>query len=145
MSRPTPHRREFLRDFCRRYNVAILYAFGSRGKEVLAWLDHLQQTLTPGSSDVDIGVKAMPDATWDIHTQVRMAVELEDWLHIHKVDLVVLDNADAFLAANIICGERLFADDEYLADEYDLYVLRRAGDQLHLERERQRLLLEKDP
>jgi hypothetical protein len=53
----------------------------------------------------------------------------------------VLPEADPFLAANVIRGERLFADDRYLADLYDLYVLRRAGDLVPLERERQALIL----
>jgi hypothetical protein len=46
-----------------------------------------------------------------------------------------------FLAANIIRGERLFADDSYHADKYDLYILRRAGDLSPLERERMALIL----
>jgi predicted nucleotidyltransferase len=144
MSQPKPSRQEFIADFCRRYGIAIPYVFGSRAKEVQAWVNDEVQSLAAGFSDVDIGVKALPGVTWDIHAKVRMAVELEDWLLIHRVDLVVLDETDAFLAANIIRGERLFADNEYLADEYDLYVLRRAGDQLHLERERQQLLLEQE-
>jgi len=41
----------------------------------------------------------------------------------------------------VIRGERLFAHDESVADEYDLYVLRRAGDLIPLERERMTLVL----
>ena len=67
---------------------------------------------------------------------------LEDLFDVGRVDLVVLPEADPFLAVNVIRGERLFADNAYLADEYDLYVLRRAADLLPLERERQRLILE---
>ena len=47
----------------------------------------------------------------------------------------------AFVAAEVIRGERLFARDEVEADEYDLYVLRRAGDQAPLERERMALVM----
>lgn len=57
------------------------------------------------------------------------------------MDLVVLEDADPFLAAEIIKGERLFARDEYEADEYDLFVLRRAGDLIPFERERLNLIL----
>jgi hypothetical protein len=53
----------------------------------------------------------------------------------------VLDEADPFLAANIIRGERLFAANSDSADEYDLYVLRRAGDFVPLERERIAMIL----
>ena len=40
--------------------------------------------------------------------------------------------------------ERLYAEDEYLADEYELYIFRRAGDCAHLERERVALILGED-
>ena len=74
--------------------------------------------------------------------KVELAVALEDLFGVNRVDLIVLPEADPFLAANVIRGERLFADDAYLADEYDLYVLRRAGDLAFLERERQELILQ---
>jgi len=59
---------------------------------------------------------------------------------IGRIDLVVLPEADPFLAANIIRGERLFPHDANAADEYELYILRRAGDLAPLERERQSLI-----
>ncbi len=61
---------------------------------------------------------------------------LEDLLECPRVDLVVLDEADPFVAAEVIRGERLFARDEDVADEYDLFVLRRAGDLAPSERDR---------
>lgn len=57
------------------------------------------------------------------------------------MDLIVLPEADPFLAANIIRGERLYCSDAYLADEYELYILRRAGDLIPLERERIALIM----
>ena len=45
------------------------------------------------------------------------------------------------MAVEVIRGERLYAADEHEADEYELYILRRAGDLLPLERERQALVL----
>ncbi len=69
---------------------------------------------------------------------------LEDAFEVPRVDLVMLAEADPFLAANVVRGERLYARDTYLADEYDLYVLRRAGDLAPLERERIALILGED-
>ncbi len=123
----------------RAFGLHILYAFGSRGREALAWLDG-DSGLPPGPSDLDIGVK--PAQPLSARRKVELAVALEDLFDVGRVDLVVLPEADPFLAVNVIRGERLFADDAYLADEYDLYVLRRAADLLPLERERQRLILE---
>ncbi len=124
----------------RAFGLHILYAFGSRGREALAWLDG-DSGLPPGLSDLDIGVK--PAQPLSARRKVELAVALEDLFDVGRVDLVVLPEADPFLAVNVIRGERLFADDAYLADEYDLYVLRRAADLLPLERERQRLILER--
>jgi hypothetical protein len=78
---------------------------------------------------------------WSVADKVRLARALEDLFGCTRVDLVVLGEADPFLAVEIIRGERLYADDSYQADEYDLYVLRRAGDLAPLERERQALIL----
>lgn len=123
---------------CQQFSVQILYVFGSRAKEVFSWVNGETAVLPSSQSDVDIGVKTA------VHLPVRQKVELtqaiEDLFNVPRVDLVILNNCDPFLAANIIRGERLFADDTYLADEYDLYVLRRAGDLIPLERERQNLL-----
>ena len=60
------------------------------------------------------------------------------------MDLIIILEADPFLAANIIRGERIYCRDEYEADEYDLYILRRAGDLIPFERERIALIMEKD-
>ncbi len=66
---------------------------------------------------------------------------LEDFFGCGCVDLVVMPEADPFVAAEVVRGERLFAADDYAADEYELYVLRRAGDLAQLERERMALVL----
>ena len=135
---------ERLSALCQRLGVVGLYAFGSRAREALAWLRGERAGLAPGSSDLDIGVKLGRDAPTTVRAKVDLALALEDLFGAGRVDLVVLDEADPFLAANIIRGNRLYSDDEYRADEYDLYVLRRAGDLVPLERERMALILSKE-
>ncbi len=44
------------------------------------------------------------------------------------VDLVVLPEANPFLAAEVVRGELLFARDQIEESELQLYYLRRAGD-----------------
>ena len=141
MKKDMQQRKEALERICRRFQVVILYAFGSRAQEIREWLAGERSDLPPVPSDVDIGVKAAPGVHLSVHDKVQLALALEDLLGVNRVDLVCLEDADPFLAANIIRGERLYAQDEYLADEYDLYVLRRAGDLAPLERERMALIL----
>ena len=94
-----------------------------------------------GSSDADIGVQPLSGKKWFVREKVELAGLLEELLAISRVDLVCLSEADPFVAAEIIRGERLFAADSHEADEYELYVLRRAGDLAPLERERMALVL----
>jgi len=131
---------ESLKKLCERYGIAILYAFGSRAKEVAAWTEGRISQLSDSVSDIDIGVK-MTGSMFSIRQKVELASALEDLFGCRRVDLVVLDEADPFLAFEIIRGERLYAIDDVEADEYDLYVMRRAGDLLPLERERAGLVL----
>ena len=135
-------RHQQLRELCRRHRVGLLYAFGSRAREALAWMEGDAHGMT-GDSDVDLGARPRLGARWDVHQKVALAQDLERLLGCRRVDLCVLPEADPFVAAEVIRGERLYAADEHDADEYELYVLRRAGDLLPLERERQALVLSK--
>ena len=134
-------RRAAVEKICQEFHVAILYVFGSRADEVYDWLEGKVSELAPGPSDVDVGIKAVPGIRWSVHDKVQLAIALEDLFGCNRVDVVVLDTANPFLADEIIRGNRLFARDEYEADEYDLYVLRRTGDLAPLERERMALIL----
>ena len=126
---------------CQELQVSILYAFGSRAREVQEWLEGKRASLPAGPVDVDVGVKPAQGVRLSVHDKVRLALALEDLLGVARVDLVSLSDADPFLAANVIRGERLYVRDSYEADEYELYVLRRAGDLAPLERERMALIL----
>ena len=132
-------RRAVLEAICREHGVAILYSFGSRAREALAWLDDPEAVLAPGPSDVDVGVKPATRFNWK--KEVALAQALEDLMAVPRVDLVNLDSANPFLAAEVVHGERLYSEDEYAADNYDLYILRQEGDLAHLEEEQARLLL----
>lgn len=119
-------RQKKLSNLCRHHQVQALYALGSRAK-VLACIDGDASHFSAGSSDIDIGIKTGFTQKWDVKQKALFAIALED--------------ADPFLAARFIKGERSFAEDDYEEDEFDLFVLRRAGDLLPSERERLELIL----
>ena len=122
-----------LAKLCEQFSLEILYVFGSRGQEA-ARLVMENQPMTNSSSDLDIGV--LPARLLSARKKVTLTIALEDFFGVNRVDLILLPEADPFLAANIIRGERLYERDHYQADEYNLFVLRRAGDLIPLERER---------
>ena len=123
---------------CSAHSIQILYAFGSRAREALELVGGQREALAQTGADLDIGVK--PAGSLGIKEKASIAVELEELFGVPRVDLVVIPEADPFLAANIIRGERLHMANEHAADEYELYILRRAGDMAPLERERLSLL-----
>ncbi len=130
---------ENIKALCEEFGIEILYAFGSRSKEVSEFLSG-KSDLSGSGSDVDIGVRPKQEKRLSVEEKVLLALRLEEMLGVKRVDLVILPEADPFLAAEIIRGERLFTNNEMEADEYDLYILRCAGDQIPLERERERLI-----
>jgi predicted nucleotidyltransferase len=108
--------------------VLALYLFGSRGRR--------EET---DQSDVDVGILfRQPQPLKEV---LRLEDELERRLGL-PVDLVDAGRASAFLALDVIRGERLYCADEDRCDEFELYVMRRAGDLAPFERERRRVLLQ---
>lgn len=108
--------------------IVALYLFGSRARGEAS-----------ESSDVDVGILFARRAS--LHDVVLLEDDLSQRLGL-SVDLIDVGRASAFLALDVIRGERLFCRDPDLADEFELYVMRRAGDLAPFERERRRLLLQ---
>jgi predicted nucleotidyltransferase len=134
-------RQQTLKKICEKLRVHTLYAFGSQAKEIRDLLESHRGISLLSSSDVDIGVKVVSRKKFTVAEKVDLALALEELFACKRVDLVSLPEADPFLAAEVIRGERLFTHNENEADEYELYVLRRAGDLAPLERERMALVL----
>lgn len=108
--------------------VRALYVFGSQVKGD-----------AKPDSDVDLGV------LYRTRQPLEMTVELERIFERaigRAVDVVDVSRAGAFLALDIVRGERVYCRDTTETDRFELYVLRRAGDLLPFERQRQALLLD---
>ena len=91
------------------------------------------------SSDVDVGVLFCTRVP--LEELIRIEARLDDSIP-QTVDLVDVKRAGPFVALEIIRGDRIFCRDETATDEFDLYVLRRAGDLEYFERERRAFFLE---
>lgn len=125
------------------YGLRVIYAFGSRADEALSFVQGNIDVLIDTPSDLDIGV--LPSEPLTVKEKVEIALFLEDLFSVPRVDLVVLPEAPPYLALKIIEGERLYIRDDHEASEYELYVMRRAGDLLPVEDKIQRVVLEERP
>ncbi len=124
-----------------RYSVAALYIFGSRAPEIARKLAGENAASAAPESDVDIGVQPAPGSRLNARDRVQLSAELEDFLGARRVDLVVLPEADPFLALDVIRGELLYCADKDAQAEEELHVLRRAGDLAPYARERWKQIL----
>jgi predicted nucleotidyltransferase len=131
-----------LTDICRRHGVRDMYAFGSRSQEIAGRLQCKLSVPEQAGSDVDIGILPTRSRIWGPQKKVKLSQELEEFFHCRRVDLVLLPEAEPFLALDIIRGELLFTLDPDRQAEYELFVLRRAGDLLPFQNMRIRMILE---
>ena len=139
----THYDRAELKEICRRYSIDAIYSFGSRGMELKLFAAGAGDIDRSKAADFDVAVKIGPQRSLNVRQKSQLTIDLEELFQLTRLDLVVINEADPFLAANIIRGERIFCRDEFLADQYELYVLRRAGDLIPLERERLQLIFSK--
>lgn len=136
------HIKQKLKGICKRYNIADLYVFGIRAKEILAMVNDQAFSSSKPESDVDIGILPADHNNWPPEKKVQLSIELEDLFQVARVDLLLLPETDPYLALDIIRGELLYTNDPDRQARYELYVLRRAGDLLPFKKERTRMILE---
>jgi predicted nucleotidyltransferase len=89
-------------------------------------------------SDVDLGV--LYSEPVDVLELLDLEARIQSELGL-RVQAVDVGRCSAFLAFDVIAGERIYCTDSTRCDEFDLYVMRRAGDLLPFERERLRMVL----
>ena len=125
-----------------RYGIGSLYVYGSRADEITRRVVKNQE-ITPQfpQSDVDVGLHPQRGRHLFAQERVKICLELEDIFNAARVDLVVLPEADPFLALDIIRGELIYCADAREQAEYELFVLRKAGRLSALPRERWQAVL----
>ncbi|MBC7359832.1 MAG: nucleotidyltransferase domain-containing protein [Desulfacinum sp.] len=136
--------RDRLERIAQRFAVADIYAFGSRAKAAVRQLDAREPDPSFGSStsDLDLGVRPFPGVRLSAQGRVELTIALEDLFGVPRVDLVVLPEADPYLALDVVRGELLYTADPDEEARYQLYVLRRAADLAPFKKERIRMILE---
>jgi predicted nucleotidyltransferase len=117
-----------LATMAREYRIDDVYVFGSRAAEIARLVAGAEPVAEHPESDVDIGIQPERGYRPSARDRVRLTLELETLLGVPRVDLVILPEANAFLAAEIVRGELLYARDLDQEAETQLYYLRRAGD-----------------
>jgi len=121
------------------FNLQVIYAFGSRAKEIYHIIHQKKHLPADAKSDLDIGVK--PEKALTVQEKVKIAIIFEDIFDVPKVDVVEIPEAPITLALEIVQGELLYACDENFEAEYQLYIMSRAADLMPFERLKQKTIL----
>ena len=110
------------------FGLQSVYVFGSRAEEIASLMAGKGTGTAKTTSDVDIGVEPRRDHKLDARDRVSLTSALESLLDAQRVDLVILPEANALLALDVVRGELLYTEDADAESESQLYYLRRAGD-----------------
>lgn len=122
-----------------KYHIQLIYAFGSRAKEIFNKVEGKKYKYLVSKSDLDVGVK--PERPLSVKEKVKIAVFFEDLFDLPKVDVVAIPEASIFLALEIVHGELLYTHDETYEAEYQLYIMRRAAELIPYERQKKAIIL----
>ncbi|MDP2915118.1 MAG: nucleotidyltransferase domain-containing protein [Candidatus Aminicenantes bacterium] len=122
-----------------KYHIQVIYAFGSRAKEINLLIQGKKRTLSRSHSDLDIGIKT--EHPLNVKDKADIAVFFEDLFEMPRVDVVVISEAPIPLAYKIVTGELIFARDETDEAEYQLLIMRMMADILPHLRSRRKLAL----
>lgn len=122
-----------------KYHIQVIYAFGSRAKEINLLIQGKKRTLPRSHSDLDIGIKT--GHPLNVKDKADIAVFFEDLFEMPQVDVVVISEAPIPLAYEIVTGELIFARDETDEAEYQLLIMRMMADILPHLRSRRKMVL----
>lgn len=122
---------EKLSTICRKYNISLLYLFGSQ-KESATRISHgLPVSISDPMTDIDVGVVFCDQIPIGLHRAKlygRLYNELEDLFLPYKLDLVFLEENHSVFQAEALKGNCIYCKDIARKELYEEDILRRACD-----------------
>ena len=111
---------ESFRTIAEQFGLDVLYAFGSRAVEALAFVEGRGDFDSAQRSDLDIAALPVPGRSWGAADRVDLMQALESVFPAPRIDLVALPDAPPFLALAAVTGELLYARDRHREAIYQL-------------------------
>lgn len=116
-----------LNTLCEKHKIVLVYLFGTQQDAGFKYLQD-QVIAVEKISDLDIGlnVKSPPDRMYEFYGNIYL--DLSKLFEPFNVDIIFLHEVDALFKYEIVCGRRIYASDERIADEYEENILKIASD-----------------
>jgi transcriptional regulator with XRE-family HTH domain len=122
---------EKLRDICQKYNIALVYIFGSQKENSLKLLNGEKVDIKDPLADIDVGIvfsqdiESIPDRH-KVYSNIYN--DFEDLFLPYHLDLVFLQECHSVFQSEALLGICVYSISEEFKDEYEMMVLRRAAD-----------------
>ena len=122
---------EKLRDFCQKYNIALVYLFGSQKENSLKLLNGEKVDIKDPLADIDVGIvfiHSIEDIPERYKIYSNIYNDFEDLFLPYHLDLVFLQECHSVFQTEALLGICVYSISEEFKDEYEMMVLRRAAD-----------------
>ena len=122
---------EKLRDICQKYNIALVYLFGSQKENSLKVLNGEKVDINDPLADIDVGIvfsqdiESIPERH-KVYSYIYN--DFEDLFLPYHLDLVFLQECHSVFQTEALLGICVYSISEEFKDEYEMMVLRRAAD-----------------
>ena len=122
---------EELREICQKYNIALVYLFGSQKENSLKLLNGEKVDIKDHLADIDVGIvfihsiEEIPER-FKIYSNIYN--DLEDLFLPYHLDLVFLQECHSIFQTEALLGICVYNISEEFKDEYEMMVLRRSAD-----------------
>jgi hypothetical protein len=120
-----------IRDICQKYNIALVYLFGSQKENSLNILNKEKVDIKDPLADIDVGIvfsqdiESIPDRH-KVYSNIYN--DFEDLFLPYHLDLVFLQECHSVFQSEALLGICVYSISEEFKDEYEMMVLRRAAD-----------------
>ena len=110
-----------------RFECSLIYLFGSQAELGRRYFEGEKVQLDPFSDlDVVVAFTHPPKKSFEVYGQLFR--EFSEIFEPFRVDLVFMHEVHTLIQYEIIKGVRIFAQDEFIADEIEERIMKRAED-----------------
>ena len=122
---------EKLREISQKYNIALIYLFGSQKESSVKILNGEKVDINDPLADIDVGIifsqdiESIPERH-KVYSNIYN--DLEDLFLPYHLDLVFLQECHSVFQTEALLGICVYSISEEFKDEYEMMVLRRSAD-----------------
>ncbi|AST56534.1 DNA polymerase subunit beta [Thermoanaerobacterium thermosaccharolyticum] len=118
-------------DICKKYNIALLYIFGSQKENALKLINNEKVNAIDPLSDIDVGIVFLQDIEF-INDRYKLYAkiynDMEDIFMPYRLDLIFLQEKNSVFQCEALKGVCIYYYSETYKDMYEMKILQKAAD-----------------